>query len=120
MDMPLLVYSSIKVLLTAIIIVVSEIAKMNTVLGAIVKSLPLISLLAMMWLYVETWDVMRISSFSTNTFWFVLQILPLFLIFPALLRYGITFWLSLSVCLLMMLLCYGVTFFFIRYFNIQL
>lgn len=115
-------YSALKVVLTAIIIVVvvSEIAKINTALGAIIKSLPLISLLAIIWLYIETGDIIKIASFSTSTFWFVLPTLPMFLIFPAFLRYSFTFWLSLSLSILLMLIYYGVTFFFIRYFNVQL
>ena len=48
-------YYLIKLLLSAtIIVVVSEVAKVSAGLGALIKSLPLISILAMIWLYVDT------------------------------------------------------------------
>jgi hypothetical protein len=101
------VYLCLKVFLTAlIIVVVSEVAKVNTLLGAILKSLPLISLLAILWLYYETGDLTRIASFSYNTFWFVLPTLPMFLIFPTLLQHHLSFWLSLLLSLIAMVCCY--------------
>ncbi|MBK6659248.1 MAG: DUF3147 family protein [Proteobacteria bacterium] len=90
-------HMTIKLVLSAGIIVgVSEIARRSTFLGAVLASLPLTSLLAFVWLYVETGDVERISSLSGSIFWLVLPSLLLFLLLPALLRAGLGFWASLA------------------------
>jgi len=87
-----------KTVLTAIIIVaVSEIAKRSTFWGAVLVSLPLTSLLAFVWLYLETGNTQTIMALSHGIFWLVLASLPLFLILPALLRYGWGFWPSLGL-----------------------
>ncbi len=119
--MNVVIYNFFKVLLTAMtIVLVSEIAKVNAMLGAMIKSLPLISLLSILWLYTETGNLEQVASFSRSTFWFVLPTLPMFLVFPALLRYGLGCWLSLFCSLVVMLICYGITLWLIRYFQIQL
>lgn len=75
-----------------LIALVSEIAKRNSAFGALVVSLPLISLLAMMWLWRETGDTARIADHAQATFWYVLPSLPMFLLLPLLLRAGVSFW----------------------------
>ncbi len=80
-----------------IISLVSHIAKTSPVLGALVVSLPLVSVLAMIWLWQDTKDFERIAIHSESTFWLVLPSLPMFLIFPALLRSGISFYLALAL-----------------------
>ena len=68
-----LLYVIVKLMLTAILVVlVSEIARRSTFAGALLASLPLVSLPAMVWLYVETGDVQRVSQLSTGIFWLVL------------------------------------------------
>jgi hypothetical protein len=86
----------VKVAVSAIlIVVVSELAKRNSIWAATVASLPLVSLLAFIWLYVETGDVNRIANLSQGIFWLVLPSLVLLLLFPALIRAGWHFWPSL-------------------------
>ena len=86
----------VKVLLTALVVVaVSEIAKRSTVWGAVLASLPLTSLLALAWLYLDTADTARVSELSYGIFWLVVPSLVLFLLLPVLLRSGWGFWLSL-------------------------
>ena len=100
-------YYLIKLLVSAgIIVVVSEVAKVNAGLGALIKSLPLVSVLAMIWLYVDTRDTARIAELSTGTFWLVLPTLPMFLVLPALLRTGWTFYPALAASVAVMLACY--------------
>jgi hypothetical protein len=101
-----MIYLAIKTLLSAILIVlISEIAKRNPGLGALIASLPLISVLGMIWLWRDTADPVRIAAHARATFWYVLPSLPLFLVIPALLRRGIGFWPSLLAgCVLTMLL----------------
>ncbi len=102
-------YYMIKLLLSAgIIVAVSEVAKVNTSLGALIKSLPLISILAILWLYLETKDTVKIAELSTGTFWLVLPTLPMFLVLPALLKSGMGFYASLCISIIAMLACYAI------------
>ena len=88
----------IKTVLTAIIVVaVSEIAKRSSFWGALIASLPLTSLLAFVWIYLDTGNTQNIAALAHAIFWLVLASLPLFLILPALLRYGVAFWPSLGL-----------------------
>lgn len=89
--------AAIKVLVTAVLVVaISEVAKRSTVIGAIIASLPLTSLLAFIWLYGETGDTSRIASLSVSIFWYVLPSLVLFLALPVFLGHGLGFWPSLA------------------------
>lgn len=80
----------------AIIVLVSEIAKRSPVFGALVASLPLISVLGMMWLWNDTGDKIRLAEHSQATFWYVLPSLPMFLLIPLFLRLGAPFWAALA------------------------
>ena len=103
-----MLYYSIKILLSSLIIVaVSEIAKRSSLLGALLASLPLTSLLAIVWLYLDTGDVQKVASLSSDIFWLVLPSLALFLVFPLLLKMGWGFWLSLAVGVVVTAACYG-------------
>ncbi|MBA3897565.1 MAG: DUF3147 family protein [Sphingomonadaceae bacterium] len=89
-------YLIVKALLSGFIIaIVSELARRNPGFGALVASLPLVSLLGMMWLWRDTADPERLARHAQATFWYVLPSLPLFLIVSALLRQGVAFWISL-------------------------
>lgn len=104
-----MLYYIVKLMLSAgIIVIVSEVAKVNTGLGALIKSLPLISVLAMIWLYVDTRDTGKIAELSVSTFWLVLPTLPMFLVLPALLKSGMGFYASLGISIAVMLVCYVV------------
>lgn len=88
----------IKILLTAMVVVaVTEIAKRSSFWGAALASLPLTSLLAFVWLYVDTHDAQRVADLSREIFWLVLPSLSLFVLLPILLRSGWNFWSSLAV-----------------------
>lgn len=95
-------YLVAKSLLSGIIVMaVSEVAKRNPSLGALVASLPLVSVLGMLWLWQETKDIERLASHAGSTFWMVLPSLPMFLLIPYLLHRGLAFHLSLLLgCLL--------------------
>jgi hypothetical protein len=81
----------------ALIVTVSELAKRNNFAAAIVHSLPLITLTALVWLYNDTRDTTLIARHCEGTFWFVLPTLPLFLLVPWLLRRGFHFWPALGI-----------------------
>jgi hypothetical protein len=89
---------ALKILLSAAVLVaVSEIAKRNSFWAAALASLPLTSLLAFVWLYLDTGDVKQVMNLSNNIFWLVIPSLVLFVTLPLLLRNGVSFWLSLSL-----------------------
>ena len=87
----------LKLFLTAgIIVLISEISKRMPLLGSLIASLPLVSVLGMIWIYGETKDLIRIADHAEGTFWYVLPSLPMFLLMPFLLRKGISFPAALS------------------------
>ena len=77
----------IKVVLSALVIVaVSEISKRSSLLGGLLASLPLTSLMAFIWLYLDTGSVQQVSALSNSIFWFIVPSLSFFLVFPWLLK----------------------------------
>lgn len=88
-----------------LIAAVSTVARRSPAAGALVASLPLISVLGMIWLWHDTHDRVRMEAHVGATFWFVLPSLPMFLAIPALLRAGLPFAVSLLLgCMLTVLL----------------
>ncbi len=88
-----MLYLILKAALSGVLIAaISEIARKSPGFGALVASLPLISILGMIWLWRDTRDVVRMASHVEATFWYVLPSLPMFLVIPALLRRGVGFW----------------------------
>ena len=89
-------YYTVKFIISALIIVaVSEIAKRNTGIGALLASLPLTTLLAIIWMQFEGSPTLQIAELVEQVFWLVLPSLLFFIIFPLLLKQGVDFWLSL-------------------------
>ena len=89
---------ALKIILSAALLVaVAEIAKRSSFWAAALASLPLTSLLAFVWLYIESGDIQRVSALSQGIFWLVLPSLVLFIALPLLLRSGFGFWLSLAM-----------------------
>jgi hypothetical protein len=85
----------------AIIAIVSETAKRSPGAGALIASLPLVSILGMIWLWRDTHDPVRMEAHVGATFWYVLPSLPMFLLVPALMKHGAPFWAALGAgCLL--------------------
>ncbi len=92
-----MVYYFIKVVLSALVIViVSEVAKRSTLLGALVASLPLTSMLAMIWLYIDTKSVEKVSDLSYGIFLIVIPSLLFFILFPVFIKVGWDFWTSIG------------------------
>ena len=80
-----------------IVAAIALIARRNPAAGALVASLPLVSILGMLWLWRDTQDASLMANHVEATFWYVLPSLPMFLVMPALLRQGIHFWIALVV-----------------------
>ena len=79
-----------------IVALVAMIARRNPAAGALVASLPLVSVLGMIWLWHDTRDPVRLADHAQATLWYVVPSLPMFLVIPMLLRHGIGFWPALS------------------------
>jgi hypothetical protein len=110
-----------KVLLTALVVVsISEIAKRSSLWAAVLASLPLTSLLAFVWLFLETGDSQRVAALSQGIFWLVIPSLPLFLVLPALLRAGMNFWASLGLASALTILAYFLMLFVLGRFGVRL
>lgn len=93
-----MLYLIIKAAISGVIVaIVSQIAKRYPGFGALIASLPLISVLGMIWLWRDKPDVPNMAAHVEATFWFVLPSLPMFLVVPVLLRHGLGFWPSLAV-----------------------
>jgi hypothetical protein len=109
-----------KYLLTAaIVVLVSEAAKRSDKLGGFVAALPLVTVLALIWLYLEKQPQEKISNHAWYTFWYVVPTLPMFLAFPVLLpRLG--FWATLLACIVITVVCFGLFAYFVRRFGIEL
>jgi hypothetical protein len=111
----------IKVLISSgVIVVVSEIAKKNTFIGGLIASIPLISVLSMIWLYIDTSDVEKVKALSNSILWMVVPSMALFISFPILINYGISFYSSLLISIIITISCYGLTIFTLTYFGIKL
>jgi hypothetical protein len=101
-----MLYLILKAGLSGIIVAaVSEFAKRYPGLGGLVASLPLVSVLGMMWLWRDTHDPDRMAAHVSGTRWFIAPSLPMFVLMPYLLKRGIMFWPSLAAgCVLTMVL----------------
>jgi len=109
-----------KYLLTAaVVVLVSEAAKRSDKLGGFVAALPLVTVLVLIWLYVEKQPQAKIANHAWYTFWYVVPTLPMFLAFPFLLG-RIGFWPTMAASVVITVTCFGVFALALRPFGIQL
>ena len=109
-----------KYLVTAgVVVAVSEFAKRSDRLGGLIAALPMVTVLALVWLYVERQPQEKIANHAWYTFWYVVPTLPMFLVFPWLLpRLG--FWPTLGVSVLLTIVCFALFAVCVRRFGIEL
>lgn len=109
-----------KYLITAaMVVLISEIAKRSDKLGGLIAALPLVTLLTLIWLYIEKQPDQKIANHAWYTFWYVIPTLPMFLAFPVLLpRFG--FWPTILASAIITLVCFGVFAVCVRRFGIEL
>ncbi|WP_266171522.1 DUF3147 family protein [Dyella subtropica] len=109
-----------KYLLTAaVVVIVSEAAKRSDKLGGFIAALPMVTVLALIWLYVERQPQEKIANHAWYTFWYVVPTLPMFLAFPVLLP-RIGFWPTLLACVVITVICFGLFALLVKRFGIQL
>ncbi len=104
-------YLALKALVSGILIAAaSEVAKRFPGFGALIASLPLVSVLGMIWLWRDKPDAENMAAHAGATFWYVIPSLPMFLLIPLLLRAGLSFWLALTLgCILTIMLYSAMT-----------
>ena len=116
-----MLYAVLKALLSGLIVLaVSEVAKRYPGWGGLIASLPLISVLGIIWLWRDTGDAVRVAQHAEATFWFVLPSLPMFLVFPALVRANVTFWLALALSCALTIVLYALMTWLLPRFGITL
>ncbi|HZV99028.1 MAG TPA: DUF3147 family protein [Methylophilaceae bacterium] len=113
-------YLILKYLVTAgVVVLVSELAKRSDKLGGFVAALPMVTLLTLIWLYVERQPAVKISNHAWFTFWYVLPTLPMFLLFPHLLQKS-GFWPALSISIVLTMVLFGIYALILRRIGIDL
>lgn len=104
-----MLYLILKALLSgAIVAAVSEVARRYPGWGGLIASLPLVSVLGMIWLWRDTRDPVRMADHASATLWFIVPSLPMFVLIPFLLRRGVGFWPSLAAGCLLTVVLYAV------------
>lgn len=86
-----MLYFAIKTAITVILVVaISEIAKRSSFMAGLLASIPITSLLALMWLQIEGGDVERTAALSVSIFWLIPPSLIFLAALPILLRMNVT------------------------------
>ena len=102
-----MIYYLVKIVVSALLIVaIAEISKRSSLVGALLASVPLVSVLAMIWLYIDTRDGDKVAALAAGIFWLVLPSLALFIALPLLLKQGLNFYLSMGLSILLTIACY--------------
>ncbi len=109
-----------KYLITAgLVVFISEVAKRSDKLGALIAALPTVTILVLIWMYVEGQPTEKIANHAYYTFWYVLPTLPMFLLFPLMLQ-RFSFWSSLGFCCLISIGCFFAVALLLKRFGIEL
>jgi hypothetical protein len=109
-------------LTAAMVVLLSELAKRSDKLGGFVAALPLVTLLTLVWLYLEGQPQAKIANHAWYTFWYVVPTLPMFLAFPAFpaLLQRLGFWWALAACVVITVVCFGAFALVLRRFGVGL
>ena len=104
---------------SAIIVLVSEIAKKDNIIGGLIASIPIVSVLSMIWLYIDTNNINKVKALANGILWMIFPSMSLFIILPILINCGIKFYLSLTISILITMVCYLMTISFMNYFGFK-
>ena len=114
-------YYFIKTIITAlIIVVVSEVAKKSTLLGALIISIPLTSLLAFVWLYFDTKDYQKVIDLSYGTIILSIPSFAFFIILPILLKMKQNFAISIIISIIGTSVVYFIFIYLLKKFGISI
>ncbi len=114
-------YYITKIIVTvALVILISEISKKSSLVGAILASVPLVSVLAMAWLYIDTKDAQKVSALASSVFWLVIPSLSLFISLPLFLKNGFNFYLGMGASIIITIACYYGIIVILSHFGVKL
>lgn len=100
-------YYILKLVVTALLIVlISEIAKRSSLFGAMLAAIPLVSILAMTWMYIDTNSSTKAVEFSQSIVWLIAPSMTLFIVFPILINKGLNFYISMGISVIMTIFAY--------------
>jgi len=103
-----------------VIVLVSELAKRSDRLGALISSLPFVTIMVMVWLHLEKQGTEKLASHAFYTFWYVIPTMPMFLLLPWLLNKGTGFWGALLWSALLTFICFIATALVAKKFGVEL
>jgi hypothetical protein len=109
-----------KYLITAaLVVLISEAAKINDKLGGFISALPLVTFLTLIWLHFEKQPAEKIANHAYYSFWYVIPTLPMFFFFPHLLQ-RLGFWPTMVACVFITIFCFGIFALILKSFNVNL
>lgn len=113
-------YYVVKIAITsALVVLISEISRRSSLAGAILASVPIVSVLAMVWIYLDTHDVAPVNALARSITWLVLPSLVLFIVLPWLTEKGLGFFPSLAVAVGATILAYFAALSLARFLGFQ-
>ena len=114
-------YIFLKLIISSgIITLVSEISKKSSLFGGLIASIPMISILSMIWLYIDSKDIEKVKDLSISIFWMVIPSLTLFLSLPILINIGFNFWYSLIIASILTIGFYILTILILSFYGIKI
>jgi hypothetical protein len=116
-----MVYYIIKLVITALLIVlISEISKRSSLAGALLAAIPLVSILAMIWMYIDTNNSTDAVEFSNRIVWLIAPSMTLFIAFPLLIKKGLHFYPSLALSTVLTIFAYYSVIYIVGKFGVKL
>lgn len=114
-------YYITKLIITTILIVlISEISKRSSLAGALLAAIPLVSILAMTWMYVDTDSSKSAVEFSSRIVWLIAPSMTLFIVFPILIHRGMSFFPSMAIATALTICAYYLTILILRKFGVNI
>ena len=111
----------IKTIVSALIIAtVSTLGKKFPTFAAIIASLPLTSMLAIIWLFRDTQDVQKVIDLSTSILWIIIPSLIFFIALVYLLKQDIKFYWAMLISTIVMIIGYNIYIFLLRKLGISI
>tara|TARA_X000001036_G_C20260920_1_gene636184 strand:+ start:18 stop:368 length:351 start_codon:yes stop_codon:yes gene_type:complete len=111
----------IKAIISGVLIaIISELGRKNPGFGALIASLPLISIFAIIWMWLEDKNSNNIADYAEATFWLVLPTLPMFLIIAFLLRSNWNIWFVLAISIFFTIVFYLITIKIMSFYNFKI
>ncbi len=108
------------IITTFLIVLISEVAKKSSLAGALLAAIPLVSILAMTWMYVDTDSSENAVEFSYRIVWLIAPSMTLFIAFPILIKKGLGFYSSMGISIVMTVFAYYSVIFILGKFGIKL